>query len=603
MEESKGQEDWSKKLGYSTFSDDLIPQHHHHQEGGSEKLPLYRRHSKLSTLAYMTVALIICMALFESRSHYARKAEENSEYDILEAEQFSLSNKDKESLSTLSTKSKTGSPHIIFILADDLGFGDATVDSPDLKDLTPNIQKLTSQSMKLTSYYTQYMCTPTRAALLTGVYPYKSGMQHSSISTKAPWGLPLEMKLLPEYLKEAGYNTHMVGKWHLGFYKTDYLPANRGFDSFLGILSEQTDYYTHESEICLDMDVCFADFSEQREADGELIPLIEAVDEGLYAEDVYRQRVDDILAAADPDEPFFLYMAHQLVHLPLESPPEGEFTETQRELIESIEEETRKTYAKMNVYLDNSIGRLVDGLKANGMYDNSIIILTSDNGGCPSNGASNGDLRGHKSTLYEGGVRVHAMVHSPLFDTELHGKHYDGLFHVTDWMPTLLEGVLGIDVGQQQEELDGVNQWSSLLGKTTSAARKEIFLNIDSYDYVSVAGGIVKANYPKSAMIKHNLKLIVNENLNVGWHDPYDFTTGETCTILAAYEPSFQLFDLEKDPYETENLVKENPMAVLHMLEEISTQKEYEKFPAYTDEALYGLESWKAHDYFVCPWE
>ena len=132
-------------------------------------------------------------------------------------------------------------PHILLILVDDLGWRDVGYHGSVIK--TPNIDKLASQGLTLEDYYVQPVCTPTRAALLTGKYPIHTGMQHLALFPAAPYGLSLNETILPQRLKQVGYQTHMVGKWHLGYFADPYLPTRRGFDSFFGFYNGQVDHF------------------------------------------------------------------------------------------------------------------------------------------------------------------------------------------------------------------------------------------------------------------------------------------------------------------------------------------------------------------------
>ncbi|KAL1421913.1 hypothetical protein MTO96_022622 [Rhipicephalus appendiculatus] len=143
--------------------------------------------------------------------------------------------------------SKKALPHIIFVLVDDLGWDDVSFHGSS-QIPTPNIDTLAADGIILNNYYVQPMCTPSRSALMTGMYPIHTGMQHWVIRSPEPWGLPLELKIMPQYLKELGYATHLVGKWHLGYFEKEYTPTYRGFDSFFGYYNGFIDYYQHRNQ-------------------------------------------------------------------------------------------------------------------------------------------------------------------------------------------------------------------------------------------------------------------------------------------------------------------------------------------------------------------
>ncbi|CAN0381301.1 unnamed protein product [Pylaiella littoralis] len=171
-----------------------------------------------------------------------------SEGDGAEAESDgwrSLSNRELASSDTSGSVSTT-KPNVFFFLIDDMGYGDIGYQSTDLSDITPNMDALAAGGIKLSNYYSQPICTPARGSFMTGRYPVRLGMQYAIIFAGAPWGLPSEEKLLPEYMNDAGYESHMVGKWHLGNYDDSMLSQERGFKTSLGFLSGAESFYSHE---------------------------------------------------------------------------------------------------------------------------------------------------------------------------------------------------------------------------------------------------------------------------------------------------------------------------------------------------------------------
>ncbi|XP_066922222.1 arylsulfatase B-like [Clytia hemisphaerica] len=354
-------------------------------------------------------------------------------------------------------------PNVVFILADDLGWNDVGFHGSDQIE-TPNIDKLAKEGIILNNYYVQPICCPTRSALMTGRYPIHTGMYHSVIRPEEPWGLSLDEKMLPQYLKEQGYTTHMVGKWHLGYFAKEYTPTYRGFDTFYGYYNGAEDYFYHNRS-----GYHFPQYSG--------VDLHHAVHEqmthdwfqdGHYSGDLFTSKAIDIIQDHPTTDPLFLYLPFQNVHDPWDAPKEwvDKFSN-------KIEDEQRRTFAAMVGALDEAIGKIYEALDEKNMLDNSIIIFTSDNGGIPTDGhSSNFPLRGQKWNAYEGGVRVPAFINSPLLKRS--GVTSMQMMHVTDWLPT----IVNLAQGKITKEIDGFDQWKTLQSDVESP-RKEILLNID----------------------------------------------------------------------------------------------------------------------------
>ncbi|CAM9644646.1 unnamed protein product [Scytosiphon promiscuus] len=427
-------------------------------------------------------------------------------------------------------------PNVFFILIDDMGWNDIGYQSSDMQAVTPNLNRMANSGIKLPQYYSQALCTPARGALMTGRYPIRYGFQYGLIAPGAAWGLPLDEKLLPEYLSDHGYTCHMAGKWHLGGQTFDHMPHRRGFETSLSYTFGAETYWTHQvrrldlvplNESISEMAEHFVDIgfgnstgyhhvagrtpSPMRPHGGEgdrlgdgpvginaapamrsassmfsfsagspslapsvASPVSSAESQERYSTEMFTTRTLEILKDKTPfdEKPLFMYLAHQAVHSPLGPPPLDAFTDEEISVLDALGEEessVRLSFAKVLMYLDKSIGQLMDYLEDEGWMDNSLVIVASDNGGCPSRGGSNTPFRGAKSTNWEGGTKVPAFAYSRShIPEELWGTEYDGLVHVTDWLPTLAAAA-GIELSGSRGDLDGVNHWEHIVGSSPSS--------------------------------------------------------------------------------------------------------------------------------------
>ena len=231
-------------------------------------------------------------------------------------------------------------PHILYILADDLGWKDMGFQgSPDIK--TPNLDRLAGDGVQLDQFYVQPFCTPSRAALMTGRYPFRYGLQTIVIPSQGTYGLSTEERTLPEILKAAGYRTEMIGKWHLGHADRKYWPRQRGFDYHYGAVLGEIDYFTREAHHVLD----WQRNNEEVKEEGYNTQLIGA--------DAVRR-----IGQHDPQTPLFMYLAFTAAHTPYQALPEY------LEKFGHIEEETRRTYAAMIACFDDELGKVLDALEA-----------------------------------------------------------------------------------------------------------------------------------------------------------------------------------------------------------------------------------------------
>lgn len=324
-------------------------------------------------------------------------------------------------------------PNILYILADDMGYHDpGFMGSPDMR--TPNLDRLAHDGTILTAYYVQPVCSPTRATLMTGRYPIRTGI-YSVIHPHEPWGLKLEERTLAQALRDAGYETAITGKWHLGEFQPAYRPTQRGFDHQYGLWFGMIDYFTHMRGEDLDW------HRDDQPCD----------DKG-YSTKLIADEACRLIRAKDPNKPLFLYLPFNAVHAPLEAPDS---------YIEPFDKLTgkRKTYAGMVAAMDEVIGQVLAALDATGLRKNTLIIFSSDNGGpWPGTVTDNRPLRAGKGTIYEGGMRVCACVNWPGYIPG--GKRVDEPVQSVDWYPTLVK--LAGGSLEQKRPLDGKDIWPVL---------------------------------------------------------------------------------------------------------------------------------------------
>ena len=303
-------------------------------------------------------------------------------------------------VSSFISCSDTLKSNILFILADDLGYADVSWNNPAM--ITPNLEQLASQGVILNQYYAQPKCSPSRAALLSGKYPYKISMQRGSIGDFRPTGLPTMLTTLPQLLQQAGYSTHLVGKWHLGYCHEDYTPIRRGFDTFFGIYSQQGNHYTREHVINRFIGSGY-DLRRNNNITYE--------GKGEYSTFLWEKETVSIINKSNSSKPWFIEFAPTAAHTPFQVPDKYAelYTKGRRKKFKNEEYDQEEVRRGMVTALDESVGRIVAALKATGQYSNTLIVFSSDNGAGLVSG--NAPLRGKKAELYEGGVRVPAFVH------------------------------------------------------------------------------------------------------------------------------------------------------------------------------------------------
>jgi arylsulfatase A-like enzyme len=418
---------------------------------------------------------------------------------------------------TASLARATTKPNIVYIVADDLGWKDVGFNGcTDIK--TPNLDKLAKDGARFTQFYAQSMCTPTRAALLTGRYPWRYGLQTMVIPGTAGYGLDTSEWLMPQCLKEDGYNTAIIGKWHLGHADLKYWPKQRGFDYAYGATIGELDYYSHGDAGVLDW------FRDNK-----------PVHEKGYTTQLIGSDAVKYINEQSPDKPFFLYLTFNAPHTPYQAPQEY------IDRYKNIDDPTRRIYAGMVTCLDDEVERVVTALDKKGLRDNTLIIFQSDNGGTRNAmfagqmadvskikiPCDNAPYRGGKGSLYEGGCRVAAFANWP---GHIKAETVNGIIHVVDMYPTLAS-LAGASTAKCKP-LDGLNVWD-VIAENKPSPRTEVIYNIEPF---------------RGAIREGDWKLV--------WK-----------TLIPT---SVELYNITEDPYEQHNVAAQHPDKVAAMQERIN---------------------------------
>lgn len=410
-------------------------------------------------------------------------------------------------------------PNIIILLADDLGRADLGYRGSDIQ--TPNIDRLAREGMRLERFYTMPICTPTRSALLTGRDPMKLGLAYAGLQPWENGGIAPQEHLMPQSFKAAGYQTAMVGKWHLGRSYESLVPHHRGFDHFYGHLNTQVTYFEHKSTGGHDL-----------QENG-----VSVNRDGEYATDIHgSEAVRYLTELRDKDKPFFLYVPFLAPHSPMEAPESlrAKYQDTRRDL-----PFPKKTYAAMVDSMDQAIGKILAAVDAEGIADNTIILFFSDNGGFAGFGGDNTPLRGGKLETFEGGIRVNAVIRWPELIAQ--GSVSEDIFSVMDVFPTFAKAA-NIDM-LGEKPLDGRSRMTVLEGGRYTDRPGKLFFASNSPEY----------NMFQLSVIDGNDKLVqIIDHTNTG-------------TMIENY-----LFNLEQDPEEQNNLAETNPLLVKKLAREIN---------------------------------
>ncbi len=425
-------------------------------------------------------------------------------------------------------------PNVILIVTDDMGWGDVGYHNPEIN--TPTIDRLASEGLELDHFYTQPVCSPTRSSLMTGKSSVRLGITRP-LSKNAREGLPLSEKILPQYFKDSGYQTSLVGKWHLGRFEAGYWPNNRGFDHFYGNLTGGVGHYDHIHGGALDW---------QRNG-------VSVREEG-YSTHLLTDEAIEIIESQPASVPLFMVLSYAAPHQPNEAPADA-IAEYQH-----LDDVNRQIHAAMITEVDRGIEKIYLALADSGMLENTIIWFMSDNGGLNADSVPEGvkapvhfmtsvwgrplpieflefsrlqmeesagnnePFAGGKYSVYEGGVRVPAFIFAPSY---LEQGKIDARITVNDVLPTLADAADLETV--DPSGLDGKSQWDFLQGEAEAAESPFVVESLDGQGY-----------------FKEDWKLIV----------PTDGAP--------------ELYQIYEDPTELNNLASEYPEIVVELMAELN---------------------------------
>ena len=501
----------------------------------------------------------------------------------------------------------TTSPNFVFIVADDLGWNSIGYTNSKLGFATSQMTTLAKKGIIMDNFYAQEVCSPSRASLLTGRYPLSSGMQYGMVAATAEWGMPLDEVTIAEVLSDNGYETHMLGKWHLGYFSPLFLPTARGFDNYLGYVNGENYYWSKRSPD-------YPQHVDMMESTTSCYTPYQGTDKHDYSTIFYTDKTLELLdekAASTSGNPFFLYLAYQAVHDPftdkgkfITGMPDSYFDD-EPTILSTIHSEVkgkqRQEYVKSLYMLDKSIGQIYDKLEETGLMDNTYLIFMSDNGGCFHGGGKNGPLRGSKGSLYEGGIKVDSWIYSPRLNNQ--GVVYSNLMHVSDWFPTILALASIEYVPDEDHPLDGVNQvkgWQDSTTQPRTSMLYNMYLYLTDYQFNIWTNGTF-------AVRDNRFKLMhtYNDTDYGAWYDEDteyegddDFDSDERCAQqFLTGDFVYYLFDLDEDPYETNNLYYSDDETYTMVKEQL-----YQLLPGYEARATTKISiHWSQHAEVV--WE
>lgn len=411
-------------------------------------------------------------------------------------------------------------PHIVAIIADDYGWANVGFHQPDggsREVVTPNLDALARSGVELRRHYTYSLCSPSRSSFQSGRLPVHVNVANAEPTVRNPAdpvggyaGIPVNMTGLGEKMRAGGYATAMTGKWDAGMATPRHSPHGRGYDTWLGYFHHANDYWSERLPLRATgtIDVCANRFVDLWEDGGPAA----SRNGTAYEEELFTAHTLDVICGHNASVPLFLVHAFHITHTPLQVP------KPYLDRFAFIEYDDRRHYAAMVSYMDGVVGQIVGSLRAKAMWERTLLLFTSDNGGAiyRLGGANNHPLKGGKYSDWEGGVRMNAFLAGGFLPPRVRGVPSEALMHMSDWYTTFSR-LAGVDEADAEAKaaglppVDGVDQWPVISG-AQAAARHEI-------------------HHSSQALTSGRLKIVTGRQMMSGW-------TGATYPNASGHQPA-----------------------------------------------------------------
>lgn len=505
--------------------------------------------------------------------------------------------------------------HIMFVLVDDWGWANLGLHNPGNPEVvTPNINALIAEGILLDRHYVYKICSPSRCALQSGRNPIHVNVLNDDVRFHNPLdpiggqqGIPLNMTTIATKLKAAGYTTHAAGKWNAGMAHPIQTPHGRGYDSALTYFDYDTDFWTENRMNCgtksapvqtVDM---WDTLGPGYGLNGSLACNQTAQSGCTYQDDVFVTRIEEVIANYTPAAgPLFLFWAPHAPHDPYEV-PNAYLTKPE---FSGINQTERQFYSAMVNVLDDNFGRVVAALKAKGIWDSMLVVVSSDNGGPIGSGygGNNWPLRGGKASIWEGGVRVNAFVTGGAVPPARRGTVESGLIAIEDWYATFcaVAGVSPDDPIAAAAGLpppDGMDMWPLISGANATSPRTYVFMgNSDGSQNVgnTTVQGVLRSD---------GYKLLTGSVPAAFWTGPvFPNSSVYPSAVKQCGEAPGCLYNVFSDPYESLECSMQYPAIAADLLQAIKDARKHVYNPNRgSDDGLACSVAMSQHGGFIGP--